>query len=206
MNTTLFIETFQTYLPRVAAALPIALAALLAGILINLIIERALLLFAGRTALSEADVLPVRKLSRGVIGVITISVILSVFGFNLGGIWAMLSTVLAMIALGFVAVLSMLSNVSATVLILLMRPFNIGDEIELSSEKIKGRVVDLNFFYTTLRIDEKSTHQVPNNLFFQKVITRTEHGSDAALGEQLKKEAPAELPAASEAAKESSGN
>ena len=40
MNTTLLIETFQTYLPR------IAIAALLVGILINLITERSLLLFA----------------------------------------------------------------------------------------------------------------------------------------------------------------
>jgi small-conductance mechanosensitive channel len=194
MDTTLLIETFHTYLPQIAAALPIAIAALLVGILINLITERSLLLFARRTALSEADILPICKLARLVISLITLIVILSIFGFNLGGIWAMLSTVLAMIAIGFVAVWSMLSNVSATVLILLMRPFNIGDEIELSSEKIKGRVVDLNFFFTTLRTDENTTHQVPNNLFFQKVVTRTTNSTTVSLTEQLQKDEPASLP------------
>jgi len=193
MNTTLLIETFQTYLPRIAAALPIAIAALLVGILINLITERSLLLFARRTALSEADVMPIRKLARLVIGLITVIVILSIFGFNLGGIWAMLSTVLAMIAIGFVAVWSMLSNVSATVLILLMRPFNIGDEIELSTEKIKGRVIDLNFFFTTLQTEENTTHQVPNNLFFQKVVTRAANRTSVSLSEQLHNQEPASL-------------
>jgi len=82
--------------------------------------------------------MPIRKLARLVIGLITVIVILSIFGFNLGGIWATLSTVLAMIAIGFVAVWSMLSNVSATVLILLMRPFNIGDEIESPRRKSKA--------------------------------------------------------------------
>ena len=127
-------------------------------------------------------------------GIITICVILNIFGFNLGGIWAMLSTVLAMIAIGFVAVWSMLSNVSATVLILLMRPFNIGDEIELSAEKIKGRVIDLNFFFTTLQTDQDTTHQVPNNFFFQRVVTRTSNRTTVSLSDQLHNEQPATLP------------
>ena len=194
MNTTLLLETFQTYLPRIAAALPLAVAALLVGTLINLLIERSLILWARRTALRETDVLPVRKIARWFIGTITICVTLGIFGFNLGGIWAMLSTILAMIAIGFVAVWSMLSNVSATVLIILMRPFNIGDEIELSAEKIKGRVVDLNFFFTTLQTDQNTTHQVPNNFFFQRVVTRTSNRTTVSLSEQLHNEQPASLP------------
>lgn len=193
MDNALLIETLHTYLPRIAAALPIALAAFFAGVLINLIIERSLLLFASRTAIREADVMPVRKLARWLIGIITAAVILNIFGFNLGGIWAMLSTVLAMIAIGFVAVWSLLSNVSATILILMMRPFSVGDEVELSSEKIKGRVIDLNFFFTTLQIDEKTIHQVPNNLFFQKVVTRVSYDSSISLSDQLLNKHPAYL-------------
>ncbi len=187
-------ETVHLMLPRLAAALPVAVIVVLGCILLNLLIGRSLTVLTQRTSLTEVDVIPVRKITRWVIAMVTFVLLLSVFGFHLSGLWAMLSTVFAMIAIGFVAVWSILSNISATALILLMRPFNIGDEIELQSEKIKGRVVDLNFFFTTLQIDENSSHQVPNNLFFQKVITRISHTGGPSLGQQLKNDQPAVLP------------
>lgn len=203
MNFNSLLDSFHLLLPRLTTAFPIAIVVILGGLLLNLIVSRSLTLLTHRTSLTPADVLPVRKIVRWLIGVVIFILLLSVFGFQLSGLWAMLSTVLAMIAIGFVAVWSMLSNVSATALILLMRPFNIGDEIELQSEKIKGRVIDLNFFFTTLQIDEHTTHQVPNNLFFQKVITRINHGSKASLGEQLHKEQPAILPTSSHSSESS---
>jgi small-conductance mechanosensitive channel len=83
-----------------------------------------------------------------------------------------LSTVLAMVAIGFVAVWSILSNTLCTIIIMIFRPFSVGDEIEFAGDPVKGRVIDLNFFYTTLDAGDGSVLQVPNNMFFQKVVRR----------------------------------
>jgi small-conductance mechanosensitive channel len=80
---------------------------------------------------------------------------------------------------------SVLSNVSCTVIMLVSRPFHIGDEIEVAGEPITGRVVDLNFIYTTLKDGDGRLVQIPNNLFFQKVIKRRVNPVPVTLAAQL---------------------
>lgn len=180
-------------LPGFLAALPVACAVVLGGMVVNMIIGRALRLLANRTRLTEQDVIPARNILRWVVRIITLVIVLGVFGFELGGLWAMISTVLAMVAIGFVAVWSLLSNTSSTVLLVLMRPFQVGDDIELPSENVRGRVVDLNFFFTTL-VDHAGHHwRVPNNLFFQKVVRRKPGPVSIALAVQLNNPEPAKV-------------
>ncbi|HUG12849.1 MAG TPA: mechanosensitive ion channel family protein [Opitutaceae bacterium] len=193
MNLDQFWNAIASQLPGLLAALPVAAVVILGGLLANVIIGRALLLLAARTSLTPADVAPARNVLRWLVRIITAIIVLGVFGFELGGLWAMISTVLAMIAIGFVAVWSMLSNTSATVLLVLMRPFRVGDDIELPSENVRGRVIDLNFFFTTLVDHEGSELRVPNNIFFQKVVRRTAGTSAITLAAQLNSPTPAQV-------------
>ncbi len=180
-------------LPVLAATLPIALLIVLGGVILNAIIRRSLTLLARRTSLSEADILPARKVLSWLVRIITVIIVLGVFGFELGGIWSMISTILAMIAIGFVAVWSLLSHTSATVLLVIVRPFQIGDDIAMPSENVEGRVVDLNFFYTTLLTHDGSEWRIPNNLFFQKVVKRERRGATTTLADQLNRTEPAAI-------------
>lgn len=159
-------------LPALAAALPTVLLILAAAVLLNYVVRRALLLIAHRTSLTEQEVLPVHRVLKWLIGCAAFVLILSAFGVNISGFWGILSTILAMIAIGFVAVWSVLSNTLCTVIIMLFRPFSVGDEIEVMGDPVKGHVIDLNFVYTTIDAGDGSVMQVPNNLFFQKVIRR----------------------------------
>jgi len=179
------------------AALPAAVAVIIGAIAVRFLINRGLTLLAARTSLTHADVAPVRKVAGWFIFAATVVLLLSVFGFNLGGLWAVLSTVLGLVAIGFVAVWSVLSNVSCTMVILFFRPFSIGDELQFAGEAVKGRVVDLNFLYTTLETDDGALLQIPNNLFFQKVLVRRRSTNLAApsLAEQLNRTEPARDPA-----------
>ena len=92
-----------------------------------------------------------------------------------------------MVAIGFVAVWSVLSNISCTLMILLFRPFSIGDRLEFPGEDIRGEAIDLNFLYTTLETTDGYRMQVPNNLFFQKVLKRRRGDSNQTLEDQLRK-------------------
>lgn len=108
--------------------------------------------------------------------------------------FAALGGLLALIGIGFVAVWSTLSNVLCTLLLLTVRPFRVGDELELVPDPIRGRVVDLNLFFTTLQAEDGRLIQLPNNLFFQRVVVRRRAEVGVTLGEQFSRETEAVLP------------
>lgn len=178
------------FLPRLLAALPVALIVIVAAFVVMFVVTRLLRLLAARTSLTEADLLPVRNILKWLIIIAAVLAILTVFGFQLGGVWTMLSTVLAMVAIGFVAVWSLISHTSATLLILVLRPFQVGDEIEFAGEAVQGKVIDLNFFFTTLQTGEGQLVQIPNNLFFQKVLKRRPGTHSVSLAHQLNAASP----------------
>jgi small-conductance mechanosensitive channel len=180
--------------PEFVTAVPVAAAVILGGILINLVIGRSLKLLAHRIHLAPQDVSPIRNLLRWLVRLVTVIIVLAVFGFQLGGLWAMISTVFAMVAIGFVAVWSLLSHTSATIILIILRPFSVGDDIELPSENVQGRVIDLNFFFTTLLTHDGAQWQVPNNLFFQKVLKRRAGAPLISLAKQLQSPLPATVP------------
>lgn len=176
---------FEPILARFISALPAALAVLVGAIVLNFVMKRGLRLLADKTSLTDGDVAPFGKVGSWFIFAATFVLLLGVFGFDLGGMWTMITGVGAMIAVGFIAVWSVLSNWLCTFVILLTRPFSIGDEVEFVGEAVKGRVVDLNFVYTSLRSPDGATLQVPNNLFFQKVLKRWRGAENVTLAEQL---------------------
>lgn len=93
--------------------------------------------------------------------------------------WALASAILAALAIGFFAAWSILSNMTSTLIILALRPFRVGDRVELveptNGTSIGGNVLDLNLIYTTFEelAEDGSVRgqlQVPNNLLLQKLI------------------------------------
>lgn len=89
----------------------------------------------------------------------TILVVLETLGIFRGA-WALISTALAALALGFVAAWSVLSNATAAMLILIFRPFRVGDEVEMLDPSNGfpggGLVLDMNLLYTTLEVLEQT--------------------------------------------------
>ncbi len=164
-----------------------------AGIIVAVVMGLSAVLGRGVSRLEERQrippflVLPLRLFLKWGIFVLALLLVLHNFGVQIGGIWALLSTILAMIAIGFVAVWSMLSNFSATLLILILRPFEIGDDIEFVGEPTKGRVQRLGMAYTTLSEAEETVLQIPNNLFFQRILRRTRGKGTEDLRESLKR-------------------
>lgn len=179
-------------------AAPAALAIVLGAVALNMLVGRALRFIARKTNFDQQELSPLGKLVRWIVNVAALVLLLGVLGFNLGGLWAMMATVLGMVAIGFVAVWSVLSNVLCTFIILLYRPFEVGDEVEIAGEPIGGKVADLNFLYTTLHTPDGALLQIPNNLFFQKVIKRRRGVARASLASKLSAKPPAAAQPAAE--------
>jgi small-conductance mechanosensitive channel len=151
--------------------------------------------------LSPTLAVRVHSVRRWVITLLAILVILEALGI-FHGAWALISTMLAALAIGFVAAWSVLSNATAAMLLLIFRPFRVGDHVEVlefsNGYPIGGEVLDMNLMYTTLRPIGPHTPlggtpveqpegdpplvRVPNNLFFQRPLrTQSRHASDSKL-------------------------
>lgn len=155
------------------------------------ILQRALEVSVARTHLPRIAATPLAYFARYGVTAAGCLVILGRF-YDLSGLWVAFTTVLAMVAVGFVAVWSVLSNALCTVFLIVSRPFSIGDDVEIPQDGVAGRVVDLTLLFTTLKTPGGELYRVPNNLFFQKVIKCRQGETKIALEEQLARSTPAE--------------
>ncbi|MEG0922424.1 MAG: mechanosensitive ion channel family protein [Comamonas sp.] len=126
-------------------------------------------------------IVPVKGLIRWLIIGGAILLILERLGVSATVLWTAFSGFAAVGAVAFFAAWSVLSNFFCAVLIFTVRPYRLGDYIEvldaLDKPGAKGRVIDINMLYTTLEdFDAKQSAnivlQIPNTHIFQKVVRR----------------------------------
>lgn len=128
--------------------------------------------FAQWAHLPRLALTPVRLGIRYAILIVTVLLILSRWGFEINGIMAVIGTVLGLVAIGFVAMWSVLSNFLCTLVLVVMKPFFVGDEIELPAANVRGKVIDLSLVFTTLESAPGESVLIPNNMFFQVIFKR----------------------------------
>ena len=126
-------------------------------------------------------VVPINGLLRWIIIASALLLVLERMGVSATVLWTAFTGFATVGAVAFFAAWSVLSNLFCALLIFTVRPFKIGDYIEVldTAEKpgAKGQVVDINLLYTTLEDHTApSGHaawlQIPNALVFQRVVRR----------------------------------
>ncbi|MFO7821061.1 MAG: mechanosensitive ion channel [Lentisphaeria bacterium] len=95
-----------------------------------------------------------------------------IWGVDIKNFGVFLSSVLGLVAIGFFAVWSILSNVLAGFFLFISDAFRIDDVITLLPEDISGTVKENKLMFVVLEDDSGDTLHVPNNLLIQKVIKR----------------------------------
>lgn len=165
---------------------------LVIGLVIDRVLAAAFDALSGSGRLPASTSILIQRWLRSVLAVLVVLTLVALLGWKIQSIWTFLTTVLAMIAVGFFAVWSMLSNILATLVILIWRPFNVGELVEITPDGIKGQVVDINFIFTTLKAEDGRKVAVPNNLFAQKAVSRqiTRGRPKRTLAEQLERDRP----------------
>lgn len=180
-------ELLQEHLLPILKGLGGAILLIALVVIAYRLMVRGLDLLKAQERLSPHITVVLQRVLRWVAVVVAVLIVLQSFDF-LQNVWTLLSTVLALVAIGFVAVWSVLSNVLCSVMLLIVRPFQVGDVIELSGQDTKGKVVNFNLLFTILRGEDGDLVQIPNNVFFQTPIRRRLGETTVNLEEQLHKE------------------
>ena len=103
---------------------------------------------------------------RKILKFVAILAFLSIIGFDMTGISSIIAS--ATVAIGL-ALQGSLSNIAGWVLIIVTRPFKLGDYI--SAQGVEGTVEEINLFYTHLKTFDGKGVTVPNGSLSSGVIT-----------------------------------
>lgn len=143
------------------------------------VVARTLSRLGQRYPLPPELLVPVRGGLRWLIMGSALLFVLERMGVSATVLWTALSGFVAVAAVAFFAIWSVLSNLLCAVLIFTVGPFRIGDVVELvdtlDKPGVKGRVIAINLLYTTLMETPEAGGalvQVPNSQFFQKSVRR----------------------------------
>lgn len=118
-----------------------------------------------------------RKLTIRIVNLL-LSIIAIVF---ISGIWGVkqsqmavfISSVMAVLGIAFVAQWSLLSNISASLILFFNHPLKIGDHIKIIEKDfiIEGIINDITFFFVHIKTPNGEKISIANNIFLQKTIS-----------------------------------
>jgi len=156
------------YFPQIlGSAIVIAMAVIL-RITIRVIVKKYLKIYSN-VDLRFSHVI---RVMNPLINTTAIVAILVVWGVDTRNLFVALSSVFAVIGVALFAQWSILSNITAGIILFFSAPFHIGDTIKILDKDmpIEAKVEDIFTFYTHLRTKDGGLHIFPNSLLLQKAI------------------------------------
>lgn len=111
-------------------------------------------------------------LSYLIIYILAGSVLALIWGVDLKQFTVFISSVLAVLGVGFFAQWSILSNLTASVILFFSHPLRIGDRICVLDKDFDwtGEVIDITGFYLFMKTDDGKRITIPTSLIMQKGI------------------------------------
>ncbi len=101
---------------------------------------------------------------------VNVVVLILLWNVSLKSVWVSATGILALIAISFFAVWSLIGNILAGFIIYFTSPFKVDDTIEVLPDEVRGVVLAINTFYTVLQDEDKNYINIPNSMLFQKYI------------------------------------
>ena len=152
---------------------------ILVGVVTYVLIRRRLYRLAQANRLAVPLQVVLQRGARSMIVMFMLLIVLQQVGVSLSSLWSGLIGLATLLAGGFVALSTVLSNTLCAVLLLVFTPFRQGDDIEIlevtGGQGLRGKVVNLGMLYTSLQkmADDGSPEgvvHVSNSLLFQKAL------------------------------------
>lgn len=107
------------------------------------------------------------------LSLLTVITIILIWGVKKDQLFLFTSSLFTIVGVAAFAQWSLLSNITAGVILFFSFPFKIGDHIKILDKDfpISGEIIDIKAFYILLKTDENEFITYPNNLLMQKGIS-----------------------------------
>jgi small-conductance mechanosensitive channel len=106
------------------------------------------------------------------ITIATVVVLAAIWNIDQTQLMLFITSILTVLGIAFFAQWSILSNITASLILFFNHPLRIGDTIQVLDKEysIEGTLEDISFFFVHIRTPENETITIPNNLALQKMI------------------------------------
>jgi len=130
----------------------------------------------------EARTLLITKYVSVLLTFLGVGALTFIWGVNFKDLGLLFSSIFAVIGVALFASWSILSNITAGVILFFSFPFKIGDRVKILDKDIESEepylIEDIKAFHVNLRKDNGELLVYPNNLMIQKAVTLVYHYND----------------------------
>lgn len=161
-------ESISEYVETIVVSLSI--------LVIYWIIKKILFKIIGKRA-SKKDVAPERelylqKLVKVMLVLIVLTLIGAIWEISYKGLSVYFASIFTIIGVGLFATWSILSNMTASLVLFFFFPYRVGQEVRIvdGENSVEGRIIDITLFYIKIESPDGKLYSYPNNLAIQRPI------------------------------------
>lgn len=149
-----------------------SLAVIVLAFFLRLVITRSLKGIQLKFGFQTARILVTNKIITILIYISVLVIISFIWGVDEKQLLVYISSFLTILGIAFFAQWSLLSNITAGIILYINYPVKIGDSITIleKDNNITGEIRDIGAFFITLKTPEKDLITVPNSIILQKNI------------------------------------
>lgn len=105
----------------------------------------------------------------------------AIWGVKQSQMAVFISSAMAVLGIAFVAQWSLLSNITAGLILFFNHPLKIGDHIKIIEKDfvIEGIINDITFFFVHIKTENREKISIANNIFLQKNISIVLHKDES---------------------------
>lgn len=154
--------------------------AILVFIILRFVLRSIIKRFGEKVSFSDGRTRLVTKYTDYLINTLAVLSLIAIWGVQGDRLVIAFTTILTVIGVAFFAQWSILSNVTAGIILFFSFPFKIGDKIRIMDKDfpVEAEIEDIKSFYTLLKTTEGEEICFPNNLLLQKGIVIVKHTTE----------------------------
>jgi small-conductance mechanosensitive channel len=168
------IEPYQVRIVETAVTL-------LAFVLLRLAVRSFVRAELVRSALKGREAREVNRLVTVLLTLVLVAVISAIWGVDQGQILIFATSVVTVLGVALFAEMSILSNITACLVLFFQHPVKIGDRIRVFDQDhwVEGELIDITYFFVFVRTENDGVISIPNAVLLKETfhIVRSGEGS-----------------------------
>lgn len=143
-------------------------------VVVSRIIKNSIFRFGSKKSVSDIRISYITKMLQLALTVVFVMLVCLVMGVGYGQLEVFFSSVFAVVGIALFAQWSILSNITASLIIFFGFPYHVGDWVKVidKDEEVLGQIIDISSFHVIIQRITGDIVTYPNNLILQKGVIR----------------------------------